>query len=175
MLFNLYVRDSSQGIENSTSRSHKRTFLWAADRAASLFEYVYLPRLCLYVSCALVCCACALLPVRNDWTRCLRSTWAPTWRSSTGGLCTTTTAARWSRCCRRWPWCSSPGRPCRCSSSARRRSAWCGTWFRRTGPSQCLRTGKSLCTHRRGCFKGKADYCFACIEVGTRLWSKTLP
>lgn len=41
--------------------------------------------------------------------------------------------------------------------------------------SQSELTHTLLCTHRRGCFKGKTDYCFACIEVGTRLWSETLP
>ena len=61
MLFSLYVRDSSQGIENSTSRSHKRTFLWDADTAAVLFEYVYLPRLfsvSLRVSLLSMCSCC---------------------------------------------------------------------------------------------------------------------
>lgn len=35
MLFNLYMRDSSQGIENSPSRS--QIVLWDADTAGVLF------------------------------------------------------------------------------------------------------------------------------------------
>lgn len=67
MLFNLYVRDSSQGIENSTSRSHRQTFLWDADTAALLFECVYLP--CLFyvslrVSLLSMCSSC--LSVTTD-------------------------------------------------------------------------------------------------------------
>lgn len=41
MFLNLYVRDFSQSIRNSTSKSQNYTFLWGADTPSLLFKRLY--------------------------------------------------------------------------------------------------------------------------------------
>lgn len=80
-----------------------------------------------------LCCA--------DTELCGGSTWVQTWRSSTAVQSTMTTAVRPSLCCHTRLWCWCPVRRCLCSSSDRRRSAWCGASSRETAPLLCSHTG----------------------------------
>lgn len=69
------------------------------------------------------------------------STWVQTWRSFTVVRSTMTTAVRPSLSCQTRLWCWCPVRPCPCSSSGPRRSAWCGASSRGIAPSLSSRTG----------------------------------
>lgn len=70
------------------------------------------------------------------------STWVQTWRSFTVVRSTMTTAVRPSLSCQTRLWCWCLVRPCPCSSSGPRRSAWCGASSRGIAPSLSSHTGR---------------------------------